>query len=149
MKILNQKNYLASIFNSIGSTQYKNLWVLDKDNHEVDILKNGQLSCAVFVTSILKLYDLIDKKHATVDSTIKSMLDFGWKEITQESIEPGDVIVWNKRIDKNDQQHGHIGFYVGDEKAVSNSTKLCIIVRHGWTYGGRRKIVKVLRWDKW
>jgi hypothetical protein len=77
------------------------------------------------------------------------MLEFGWKEVSKEEVKKGDVLVWNNRKDLNNETHGHIGFYVGDNKAISNSTKLKRIVRHGWDYGGRRIIEKVLRWENW
>lgn len=124
---------------------FQHLWA-DDGNQKLDLVRDGELSCAIFVSSILKLFDLIGSKHATVDSTIKDMLASGWKEVKLDKIELGDVIVWNILSDKNNQSHGHIGFYIGDQKAVSNSRKLRYIVRHGWNYGGRREIVQVLRW---
>jgi hypothetical protein len=148
-KILKFDNYLSMINNSVGSTQYQNLWVIDDNGNKIDITKDGELSCAVYVTSILKLFDLINTQKANVHSTLNAMLEFGWKEVGKEEAKKGDVLVWNSRKDLNNETHGHIGFYVGDNKAISNSTKLKRIVRHGWDYGGRRIIEKVLRWNKW
>ncbi len=148
MKVLRKKNYLSMIENTVGTTMFQNLWV--QDNEKIlDATKGGTLSCAVFVSSILKLFDLLSEQKATVDNLIKVMLENGWTEIKVNDIQAGDVLVWNKKKDQNGEQHGHIGFYIGNQKAISNSTKLKKIVRHGFDYGGRRKIVKVLRWEKW
>ncbi|HPN67469.1 MAG TPA: peptidoglycan amidohydrolase family protein [bacterium] len=146
MKILHRDNYLSAIINAVFSTQYRNLWVIDNEI-KIDILQDGKLSCAVFVSSILKLFGLIDEQRATVESAVIAMIKYGWQEIDVNDIQPGDVIVWNKRTGKDGETHGHIGFYVGEEKAISNSVKLRKIVQHGWDYGGRRKIEKVLRWN--
>lgn len=127
---------------------FQNLWVINKEE-EIDVTRSGELSCAVYVTSILKLFDLLPIQKATVESAIIEMKKNHWQEIEVGEIQAGDVIVWNKRADKKGEEHGHIGFYIGDKKAVSNSAKLKKIVRHGFDFGGRRKIVKVLRWMKW
>ncbi len=148
-KILKKRNYISMIKNSVGSTQYQNLWVEHEDGTQEDVTRGGELSCGVYITSLLLLFGLIEKQKATVDGTIEYMEKYGWEEIEKEDIQEGDAIVWNKKKDKDGETHGHIGFYVGDNKAVSNSTKLKKIVRHGWDYGGRRKIEKVLRWNKW
>lgn len=145
---LRKKNYLATINNSIDSIMFRNLWIKDGDT-EIDVLENGKLSCAVYVTSILVLYGLIDGLHATVKKTIECLEKFGWEKIKRSEIEPGDIIVWNKRIDKNGKRHGHIGFFIGNDSAVSNSMESKKIVQHGWDYGGKRKIVAVWRWKKW
>lgn len=148
MKILKYKNFLCQINNSVGTTMFQNLWVSD-DNNEIDVTRGGELSCAVYVTSVLKLFDLLPTQKATVENTIIEMKKNRWHEVELGDLKAGDVIVWNKRTDKNGEEHGHIGFYIGDKKAVSNSTKLKKIVRHGYDFGGRREIVKVLRWKNW
>lgn len=147
-KILQYENYLAMINNSIGSEQYQTLWGMWENGNKEDLTKGGELSCAVFVTSILKLFDLVDKQKATVKGAVELMKETGWKLVEKQEIKEGDVIVW-KRKTKNDAQHAHIGFYVGNKKAISNSSKLKKVVRHSWDYGGKREIVEVWRWDKW
>lgn len=144
MKLMPLKNYLSMIKNSIGTEMFRELWV-DEDDKEKDILNGGELSCAVFVTSLLKLHGMIDERHATVKTAVESMINFGWREIDWKDIKEGDVLIWERK--KTGYKHPHIGFYAGDKKAISNSWKLKKVVRHGWDYGGRRKITKVLRWE--
>lgn len=147
LKLLKHRNYLAMINNSVGSKQYQNLWGEWENGKIEDITKGGELSCAVYVTSILKLFGLIREQKATVSSTVTRIKKEGWIAISKKEIEPGDVIVW-KRNDSG-SIHPHIGFYVGNSNAVSNSTELRKIVRHSWNYSGKRKITEVLRWPNW
>lgn len=88
MRILKQKNYLVSIRNAIKSPMFRNLFVMDDTGNEYDILENGNLSCAFFVSSMLYIFQLIDGPHTTVHSTIDKMIEFGWKEIPFESVSP-------------------------------------------------------------
>lgn len=146
-KVLKYKTYLLMIENSVGSTQYRNLWGEWPDGRVEDLTKGGELSCAVFVTSILKLFDVIGEQKATVKGAVERMKNDGWKNVDIDCIEPGDVIVWKRN--KTDYTHPHIGFYIGNNLAVSNSWKLNKVVRHSWNYGGKRDVVEVLRWTKW
>jgi len=132
------------INNAVGSEMFRELWVND-NQQEKEILNRGELSCAVFVTGVLKLHNLIDEQKATVKAAIEAMLKYGWHEVDLVDIQAGDVLVWERK--QIGYKHPHIGFYVGDKKAISNNWKLKKVVRHGWDYGGRRKIVKVLHWD--
>lgn len=142
--VLAQKNYLQMIKNSVGTQMFRELWISENGKEE-EILNGGELACAVFVTSLLKLHDLIGEKRATVEGAIESMLKYGWKEVDLKYIREGDVLVWERK--QKGYKHPHIGFYVGDKKAISNSWKLKKVVKHGWDYGGRRRIIRVLSWD--
>lgn len=133
--------FLEYIKSKIGSKEYRNFVISG-----VDYLKDGKLSCAVFVSSVLKHFDLIDDPHARVKVTVHNMRLFGWQKISLKEIEPGDVIVW----EKNKSGHYHIGFYVGDEMAVSNNWIKRTPVEHDFQFRNkklkkqRRKIVKIL-----
>ena len=147
MKILNYQNYLQVIKASQGSKMFQRFYVLD-NNKKRDILKNGQLSCARYVSSILKLFDLISETHATVDGTMKDMLENDWQP-TKKLI-PGNVLVWEEKKYPNGQLHRHNGFYLGNNKAISNSSKKGIPIVHYITYGQtkegqrKRKIIQIL-----
>ncbi|MBU0647827.1 hypothetical protein KJ855_01460 [Patescibacteria group bacterium] len=143
-KILKQKTYLAMIENSVGSQMFAELWAKDEKGETKDVTNGGELSCAVFVTGLLKLNDMLSNQSATVEGAVKLMEKEGWKSVELDNIREGDILVWERK--KTGYTHAHIGFYVGDKKAVSNNWKLRRIVRHGWDYGGRRRIIKVLRW---
>ena len=146
-KILDYQNYLETIKASEGSKMFRNFYVLN-DNKKRDILKNGQLSCARYATSILKLFDLISETHATVSGTIKDMFKNGWKPT--KKLVPGNVLVWEEAITSNNENHKHIGFYLGANKAISHLDKACSPVIHHFTYNKnekgepKRKIIQIL-----
>jgi len=145
-EILKHKSYLRMIRNSEGSEMFRSIFVLE-NGKEKDILTNGQLSCAFYVSCLLKLFDLISRPHATVDGAIKDMINNGWKET--KKMKPGDVLVWEKKTFKDGKSHGHIGFYLGDKKAISNSARNGSLIIHQYTYGTKegkpkRKIIKIL-----
>ena len=138
MKILLFDSYLKMIKNSVGTKMFRNLYLEKKD-----ITKNGRLSCAFFVSNILKIWGLISEGHANVSSTIKDMLKNNWKKISKNKIKPGDVIIWEKVKDINGKLHFHNGFYIGNKKAVSNDSKKGLPIIHSWDYNGKRKIIVV------
>ncbi len=125
------KNYLNLIKGSLGAKLFRHYW-MEVDGRAKDVLENGQLSCAVFVSSVLKLSGLINEPHATVISTVKDLESSGWVKIVEAK--PGAVLVWEK-IKMGLQFHGHLGFYIGAKKAVSNSDKKRFPAVHHWTYG--------------
>ena len=116
-----------------------------------DILKDGELSCASFVSSVLLMFGLIKKRHATVKGTVKDMFRSGWQEI--EKPKPGCVLVWEKRHVPGRSEHKHIGFYHNNKSALSNSHKQKSPQIHHLTYGTKkdglpvRKIEKIF-WHK-
>jgi len=142
------KNYMTMIQNSVGSEIFKNYFVR-VENKEKDILENGRLSCAVVVSSVLILKDLIEGPprgpHAIVKSLVKNMEDSGWYKIKKPR--PGAVLVWEaKQI--GPRVTDHIGFYLGKKWAVSNNYESGVPLSHHWTYGvkngqPKRKIVAV------
>lgn len=143
-------SYLAAVRDSVGSRLFRRLYATDEHGSRVDILQNGKLSCAYFVAFILYHFQLISTPHATVTSTIRDLEEYGWKPVA-EPVE-GDVLVWEPSdIHAEGEMHEHIGFYVGEERAISNSSAKGEIVEHDWTYGfdnagnPNRRITKILR----
>jgi len=147
---LKKDTYLAMIKNACGSLMWVNNYALVNGKKE-DIVHNGLTSCAFFVSSILKLFDLIKEMHTTVLGTEKDLKESGWKEIKVSSKMPaGSVIIWEKAlpVDKSLRKwgkHYHIGFYLGQEQAVSLWAYHNFPVIHHWTYYGIRKIIKAYR----
>lgn len=135
MKFIKLDSYLSAIRNSVDSKTFRNLFFEISDK-KTDITKNGELSCAVFVSSILKMFDLIKKRHSTVSGTIKDLIDSGWKKI--ERPKRGSILVWE---DKNTEEgvHKHVGFYVGQRQAISNRRSTRVPSIHHWTYGTKDK----------
>lgn len=140
------KNYLTMIHNSIGTKMFRNFFA-EINGKEVDVLENGDKSCGVHVSSLLYMNNLINAPHATVTTTLKDMRENGWEEIQEPR--DGCVIHWEK-TDKSNQCE-HLGFYVGNDKAISNSSKKGYPKKHHWTYGksndGPKRKVLGLYWN--
>lgn len=143
MQILFFKNYLTFIKNSVGTKLFQNFYVLE-NGEEKDILAGGEISCAIFVSNILYLFpnlNLIKSAHTTINSTIKDMQNCGWYEINELKI--GAVILWEGIVFENTGMHKHIGFYIGNGKAISNSDKLKTPVEHDVDFDKTRKVEKI------
>jgi len=130
--------YLAVIKNSIGSEMFRNLYA-EVNGQKTDITKNGDLSCAYYVSSVLYLFKLIGEIHATVRGTIKDLEKSGWVEVGKPKA--GCVLVWKEMDFDGEDRHRHIGFYIGEEKAVCNDYKLGYPTEFNWKY---REIESIL-----
>lgn len=129
LEILKQRTYLTTIENSVGSTQYRSLFVRYQDSgEEKDILENGELSCAYFVSSVLYLFGMLDKQRATVASVLRHVNESpDWTEVSVAEAEPGDVVFYEEREFERGTRHAHVGFVLNGEEAVSTSdTKKCV-----------------------
>jgi hypothetical protein len=138
-----EESYLAFINNSVGTKAYRTFMV-KKDGRKFDILKNGDLSCAFFVSSVLYLCQRVSKPSFTVAGTVKRMMKRGAKRVPLNKLKPGDVLVWLPREEKTGS-HNHIGFYVGGNQAVSNNDKKKAVIKHDFEFNGKRKIEFALR----
>lgn len=126
------ETYLAMINNAVGSTMFQTGYA-EIDGIKEDIMKGGELSCAFFVSSILSIFNLIDEPHATVKSTVKKMEEAGWIKI--DKLEPGCVLIWDEKEQLKWGLHIHIGFYVGNDEAVSNNPTGVTPYKHHYTFG--------------
>jgi len=146
MERLLLESFLEAVRNSVGANLWKIFWVKEDTGNVRDVLEDGNLSCAYFVTSLLKLFNHLKEVHFTVDSAVKAMKEEGWEEVAKENLHLGDVLVWEEKQEKEcNVPHRHIGFYVGNNQAVSNSSKKKCPIEHHYTYKGKRKIILVLR----
>lgn len=138
------KTYLSVIEGSVGSQLFRHSYVNDETSNGLDVLEDGVLSCAFYVSSILKMFDLIREQHATVSGTVRDLIAAGWEEIDTPVV--GAVIVWGLHENPNGEAHTHIGFCVGENEAISNSTSDRTPKRHHLTYGTEhpRTITKML-----
>lgn len=136
---LTQDNLLRFVQKSVGSDLWARMDAIYEGKRQ-DILKNGQLSCAYYASSVLVIHKLIARVHATVMSTLVDLKTSGWVEIASDSATPGDVLVWGPEPERGNE-HWHIGFFVGNEAAVSTSSTEGVVARHHWTYTGQRPIV--------
>lgn len=119
-KILFKESYLATITNAVGTGMFRTFYA-SISGRKQDVMRNGDLSCAFFVSFVLAGFSLIKSMHGTVDGTVADMKSSGWKRI--KTPQTGCVIVWGPRVDERGESHKHIGFYIGNDKAVSNDSK--------------------------
>lgn len=148
---LPRKSLIKMIENSIGSKAYNNFYVLDKSTgEEIDVLENGRLSCACFVSSILTIYGLIDCPHSTVQTVTNCLTtEYGWEET--DEITPGNVVIWEKASCEEEVNNEHIGFVLNENEAISTSSSKREVIRHHITYGTNsdgaptRKIVRIFK----
>lgn len=125
-------SYIAVIKNSVGANTWRNFYAR-VDGKVLDVMRDGDLSCAFFVSSTLALFGLIGKTHTTVIGTIPDMERSGWQRIKEPKA--GSILVWEPVKDDRGEMHKHIGFYVGDGKAISNGSKTRTPIEHHWTFG--------------
>jgi hypothetical protein len=129
------RSYLATIENSVGSGIFRTLYFTVDDGRTLDVLEDGDLACASFVSSILYLFDLIGERHTTVKATVADMQEQGWYALSEPRV--GAVIHWGfkKKDDGTQGKHHHLGFYIDASTAVSNSSDTRVIASHHPTYG--------------
>ena len=149
-KMLTKYNYLTMINNSIGTEMFRNFY-MEIGGQKIDILKDGLLSCAVFVSGVLYLNKMIADTHATVYSTQKDIEKGGWEKVENPKV--GDVLVWEAiKWPGNKEARKHIGFYIGNDEAISNDYGVGNPQKHHLTYGIKnnlpvRKIEAIYRYQ--
>ncbi len=125
-----KKSLFVLIKNSLGIKLFQSLYFFIGHKSK-DIYQKGKLSCAFYVSTILKIIGMIENVHATVEGTIKDLEKSGWYKI--EKPKKGAIIVWGE----NKNGHKHIGFYIGKNKAVSNNSFLQKPTIHSLQYNSR------------
>ena len=145
LKFLKKKSLLVIVTNSVkGGDNYlfKNIYAKNQQGEEIDILENGENSCAVFVSWILLALEMIKRPHATVGGVEKDLADSGWYEI--KDLRQGAVLLWESKPGQYDGlPHRHLGFFMGNNEAISNDTPSGFPRRHHATYNDSRKIEKI------
>ena len=115
-------NYFALIKNSAGSHLFRE-WYCAVDGERKEVMRGGNFSCAFYVTSIMKLLDLVREIQITVHRAIAEMEQSGWTHI--DAPKPGAVVVWDA-VATNDQTWNtkakHIGFCLDANTAISNDS---------------------------
>jgi hypothetical protein len=131
-----KKSIEVLIKNSLGSKFFRSVY-FNVYGKTKDILENGNLSCAFYVSIILKIVGLISNVHSTVLGTVNDLEKNGWYLINQPK--KYALIVWDK-----DKKHKnlHIGFCLNKIWAVSNSSKFKTPIKHKINYENR--IIKAI-----
>jgi hypothetical protein len=126
--------YLKAVQNSVGSNLFRNQYYRIK-GRVVDVLEDGDLSCATYVTTILYIFDLIQDRHTTVNGTVEDIQKSGWYEIKKPK--KGALILWGfkKKDDGTQGKHRHVGFYINPQTAISNSSDTRVVAQHHPTFG--------------
>lgn len=148
IKPIIKDTYLAVIKNSVGSKSFRNFYVLDRGK-KIDVTKKGNLSCAWFVSVVLSLFNFIDGPHLTVNRVERELKKYGWREISRPK--SGAVIIWGPASFGKNMLRRHAGFYIGNNKAVSNDSKKGYPIIHDWklskakSHNGR--IIEAILWN--
>ena len=119
-----RETYLAVIKSLPGTKIFQALYVTIDERKLINVVENGSLSCAFVVSSVLKMFNLIDNVHGTVAGVVREAPKYGW-EITKSPM-VGDLVVWPVL-----EGHPHIGFYLDENTCVSNSSRLGYPAVHG------------------
>ncbi|MEK7464317.1 MAG: hypothetical protein AAB617_00900 [Patescibacteria group bacterium] len=137
------QSYLAFIKNSVGSKAFQEFYCL-VNGKKLEVLQRGRVSCAFYLTSVLKIFSLVKNIQITIHRALDEMERSGWRRIHKPRV--GAIIVWEEiksDKDKNSKifasSHKHMGFFVGNNRAVSTSTKKRVPIEHGLVYSGGQK----------
>ena len=132
MKLLSRDTYLAMIKNSVGSTLFRTLYA-EVDGKKEDILKEGELSCTFFVSSILWHFRLLTEgPHANTPGLVRDLEKSGW--VKTDVPTEGAVVIWEVMQQKSGP-HPHSGFYVNSDKAISHIDNTKTPQEHHNTFG--------------
>jgi hypothetical protein len=143
VKILRKKSYLAMVVNAARGENhmFRNLWA-SVDGEVRDINKDGALSCGFFASALLYLNKFIGDMHAGVTGLERDLAASGWTQATE--LREGAVLVWEPRTGGDGTPHLHAGFYIGNDRAVSNGSNTTHMPEeHHATYDGTRKIERI------
>lgn len=132
IEILRKETCLKIIENSIDSKLFNSVLARYKDGGAVvDILNDGEFSCAFFVSGVLTLMQAMDRPHATV-AKLKALFeaDADWHKVAFADREPGDVIFYEKMKFDDGTENAHVGFVLTHDEAVSTDYVHKVIARH-------------------
>lgn len=133
------ESLLAMVQGSVGSRTWQHAYFVIGGKKK-DLVVGGKVSCAFFVSSLLKLLNLIDSVHLTVASTLVDMESHSWKKV--RTPKPGCVLLW-KPWAQSGGMHTHLGFFIGNNQAISNDWVKRLPSKHHWTYRGKRRVLAI------
>jgi hypothetical protein len=152
MEILKKETYLKMIENSINARMFNSILIKEESGVSRDLLNDGEYSCALFVSSVLFLNNLIQKTRSTVNNLEKDLLEHP-SFIHLENgadIEPGDILFWESVTYEDDSANRHVGFAVSNSEAISTSYMAKCVIKHPITKeiensGEMRKVENIFR----
>lgn len=140
------RTYLSVIKGSVGTNMFRHFYARI-DGEETDTMEDGLKACAFYVSSVLAVFGVLDKPHSLVSSLVAAIEKAGWQKV-ESGPEPGDVLVWEPaRPTPEDEPIDHIGFYIGEERAISNLWRERTPGEHDWLFRGssERQVVAIYR----
>lgn len=140
--ILHPTDYIDLVHKLVWSNLFTYLGIKQEGEETfTDIVEGGKYACAYFASNVLAYFKLIERWSATVKSLEKQLAEkkFVKHEYTQGmNIRYGAIIFWNVENPTQESiSQEHVWFYIGDNKAISNSSfqkKIAIHPLH-WTNG--------------
>ena len=141
---------IRTIETSIALGCFRNYYTSVDGKPPVDVLEDGRLSCAVYVSHVLSGNMLVPGPRARITKALEDMRACGWKTIPKRRLRPGAVLVWEKKYGNR-----HIGFAVRHSEepnkleAVSNCPVCRVPLRHPFQfeYHGRgRRVIEQVFW---
>jgi len=123
---------LARINDSEGARMWRHTYATC-DGERVDLTKDGTVSCAVYVSTLLLMARKLPEMKATVVSLQQSMKEHNWIEF--DEYVPGSVLIWEEAQQFGGEPHLHAGFYLGNKIAMSHSDQDRSPCKHHVTFG--------------
>jgi hypothetical protein len=129
-KFLRRRSLVYMAERAVVSKMWASNFVLMDDGRVHDLYEDGQLGCAYFVLTLLKVNELWNLPITGFAKKARDGLESqGWYQINE--IKPGAVIVYQPEDFGREWSSMHIGIAVSDTESVSNdSNEEGIIYRH-------------------
>lgn len=138
------------IENSVGTKMFNSLYA-EVDGEKKDILEDGNLSCACFVSSVMYLFEMIDMQRARTES-LKKFLDESpnFVKVDCSDAEPGDIAIYGEVEYPNGRLFPHSGFVKDANTVVSTNYKKKAVDKHALaeTPSGQ-KLEAIYRYSAW
>ncbi|MDE2019864.1 MAG: hypothetical protein KGJ13_05980 [Patescibacteria group bacterium] len=129
-------NYFALIENSEGTNMFRH-WYCTVNGAKEDVMRDGNFSCALYVTGILKMLGLVDEVQITVHRAVSALERSGWQRI--DGPRRGAIVVWDTQPSQKEEAWvstaaKHLGFCLGENTAISNRDEAHAPIRHPLDY---------------
>jgi hypothetical protein len=139
------ETYLSVVEKSDGVIMFQSNFAMVNGKFN-DVTKEGELSCAFYLSFILLGFGLLQTLHTSTTGTIRDLKASGWEIITEPRA--GAVVVWGEpnlpdysgQLDNN--PHRHIGFCINNDEAMSNNADTHCVSRHPINY----RAVEAIYW---
>lgn len=139
------RRLMVLLLNSLGTNQYR-AYYLEQDGEAVDVTQDGELSCAFFVSAILRMATLPDEPPLIEsvclnnEALIEQLVVAGWEEVDLNTSppKPGMVVIYDWQ-----DGHRHSGVVCAPDEVISNSSELRQPDKHHLTFNGSHGILRV------